>query len=329
MGFYGTDPEASDDDRKRKRNVSLSLIQASWEVGSKMIVERLMPYGGTPEDIERLARWIRVSVTSDVAQSLLGVKQDRGDLAPLLAEVSVPTLVIHRRGTTYRSPEGESWLPRFPALDFCRLRDTTIFPATHDEAVELVTPVVEFLANHQNRSQFRPADVSVPLTHLFAEIEGSTVLKRRLGDKGVERLLRAHTDAVLSLIESYNGEEVKHTGHGTGASFFSASRAVGCALQIQHTLAKRNAANPEDAVKVRIGMNVGEPIPGDNNFYDGSAQLAERICKSAEPGQILVSDVVRQLVAGKGFAFEPAGVKMLKGFDEPVALYKLGLGDGL
>jgi class 3 adenylate cyclase len=51
--------------------------------------------------------------------------------------------------------------------------------------------------------------------------------------------------------------------------------------------------------------------------------LARRICDRAEPGQVLVSDVVRQLVAGKGFAFEHLGAETLKGFEEPVALYRV------
>jgi class 3 adenylate cyclase len=53
--------------------------------------------------------------------------------------------------------------------------------------------------------------------------------------------------------------------------------------------------------------------------------MARQICELAEPGQVVVSDVVRQLVAGKGFKFEAVGLKNLQGLDEPVALYKLDL----
>jgi adenylate cyclase len=80
-------------------------------------------------------------------------------------------------------------------------------------------------------------------------------------------------------------------------------------------------------VKVRIGLNPGERIGGGSHLYSASAQVVRQICELAEPGQVVVSDAVRQLVAGKGFTLEPIGaVKMLKGLDEPVALYKLGLG---
>jgi len=76
-------------------------------------------------------------------------------------------------------------------------------------------------------------------------------------------------------------------------------------------------------VRVRIGLNAGEPIVEGADLFGTSVQLARRICDRAEPGQVLVSDVLRQLVAGKGFAFEHLGAEMLKGFDEPVALYKV------
>jgi class 3 adenylate cyclase len=107
------------------------------------------------------------------------------------------------------------------------------------------------------------------------------------------------------------------------ASFFSASRAVGCALYIQQSFARRNAINPEDAVRVRIGLNAGEPVAENNDLFGTSVQLARRICDRAAPDQVLVSDVVRQLVAGKGFSFQQLGAELLKGFEEPVALFNV------
>jgi adenylate cyclase len=99
--------------------------------------------------------------------------------------------------------------------------------------------------------------------------------------------------------------------------------ALGSAVYIQQSFAKRNDINPEDAVRVRIGLNAGEPIAEGNDLFGTSVQLARRICDRAEPGQVLVSDVVRQLVAGKGFSFQQLNAEMLKGFDEPVALFKV------
>ena len=76
-------------------------------------------------------------------------------------------------------------------------------------------------------------------------------------------------------------------------------------------------------MKLRIGLNAGEPIAEGDVLFGTSVQLARGICNLAEPGHVLVADVVRQLVAGKGFEFKPLGEQLLKGFDEPVALYKI------
>ena len=76
-------------------------------------------------------------------------------------------------------------------------------------------------------------------------------------------------------------------------------------------------------MRVRIGINAGEPIAEDGDLFGTTVQLARRICDHAEPGDVVVSDVVRQLAAGKGFLFADAGASALKGFDEPVRLYSL------
>ena len=76
-------------------------------------------------------------------------------------------------------------------------------------------------------------------------------------------------------------------------------------------------------VRVRIGINAGEPIAEDDDLFGTAVQLAARITDRAEPGQVLVSNVVRELCAGKLFDFTAQGDATLKGFDEPVALYEV------
>jgi class 3 adenylate cyclase len=321
--FYGANPKGSSDERRKQQDVLLAVIRASWEVGSKLWAERLMPYGGTRENIERLARGLRLAATSDVVQRQIEIRKNRGDLTHLLANVSVPTLVIHRRGDQVPFAAGRELASKIPGARFFPLEGNNHLPATHEEAMELVTPVIDFLMQSGDRRQFRSTDEMVPVTLMFTDIEGSTLLTQRLGDEAAQRLLREHNETVRGALDSYNGKEIKHTGDGIMASFFSASRALGCALQIQHKFDARNAANPEDAVRVRIGLNAGEPIVEGADFFGTSVQLARRICDRAEPGQVLVSDVLRQLVAGKGFAFEHLGAEMLKGFEEPVALYRV------
>ena len=71
-------------------------------------------------------------------------------------------------------------------------------------------------------------------------------------------------------------------------------------------------------VQVRIGINAGEPIEEDGDLHGASVVIAKRLESAAESGGILVSDVVKQAVAGKEFAFGDRGLVELKGFDEPV-----------
>ncbi len=72
---------------------------------------------------------------------------------------------------------------------------------------------------------------------------------------------------------------------------------------------------------VRIGLNAGEPVAEEANLFGTAVQAASRICAQAQPGQILVSDVVRQLAAGKSFRFIEKGRFLLKGFSERFRLF--------
>ena len=101
------------------------------------------------------------------------------------------------------------------------------------------------------------------------------------------------------------------------ASFASARGAVDCAIAIQRSLAVG------DSVRVRIGLNAGEPVAEEQDLYGTSVQLAARVCAEANGGEILVSNVVRELAAGKGFLFNDCGESALKGFEDPVRVYEV------
>jgi hypothetical protein len=189
-----------------------------------------MPHGGTREDVERLARWLRLSVSSDVSERLMELRQQRNDLASILAEVAVPTLVIHRRGDHVPFSGGRELATKISGARFLALEGYNHIPTTHEEAMELVNPALDFLANGEQLSGTSPLDAGVPSTHLFLDFDGCDSLKRRLGKKAAERHLSGHYEATRAAIESYNGTLLKQTGTGIRATFYSASRAVGCAL---------------------------------------------------------------------------------------------------
>ncbi len=138
--------------------------------------------------------------------------------------------------------------------------------------------------------------------------------------------MRAHNTVVRDALHLNDGSEIKHTGDGIMASFPSASGALECALAIQQEF-EANSRDPRpatpDPIRVRIGLNAGEPVVEDEDLFGTAVQLARRICDYGEPGQILASNVVRELAAGKGFLFADIGEVIPKGFEEPVRLYEV------
>jgi len=112
---------------------------------------------------------------------------------------------------------------------------------------------------------------------------------------------------------------VKTMGDGFMASFGSAQKAVDCAIALQTAFASMSG----EAVRIRIGINAGEPIAEDDDLFGASVILAARTAAKANGGEILVTDVVRQLVTGKGFQFSDRGESEMKGFEEPVRLFQV------
>ena len=152
-------------------------------------------------------------------------------------------------------------------------------------------------------------------------MESSTALTKKLGDAKAQELVRAHNIIVREALSAHDGTEIKHTGDGIMASFAGASSALGCAVAIQKAVAARAAEHPEIPLGLRVGLNAGEPVVEEQDLFGASVQLARRTCDHAVPGQILASNVVRQLALGNGSLFGDIGEVVPKGFEEPVRLY--------
>ncbi len=292
----------------------VALALENWGFARRAIASTIFPSG--PIELQRwFSNALRDSLSSEVAAKYLEFESG-ADVRPLLPRVQAPTLVLHRqgnRGVSIRVGRLVAALipnARFVSLegdiDHCFFGDTSwIETATafldEDREPELTT------------AEAAPSGFQ---TILFTDLEGSTALTQRLGDEGAQELLRGHNAAVRAALDEHGGHEVKHTGDGIMASFPSAVSAVTAALQMQRDLAGGE-------VRVRIGLNAGEPIAEDDDLFGTAVQLAARITDRAEPGQVLVSNVVRELCAGKTFEFTSMGDATLKGFDEPVALYEV------
>ncbi len=159
-------------------------------------------------------------------------------------------------------------------------------------------------------------------TILFTDLEGHAAMMSRLGDARGREVLREHERITREALGAYGGLEVKTMGDGFLTSFTSAQQAIECAISIQRQFAHGIAGEP---LRVRAGINAGEPIAEDDDLFGWSVIAAARIANEATGGQILVADVVRQLVAGKGYPFRDTGLHDLRGLDEPVRLWELPL----
>lgn len=153
---------------------------------------------------------------------------------------------------------------------------------------------------------------------MFTDIVDSTAMTSRYGDDAAMAMLRTHDRIVRDALQANRGSEVKHTGDGIMAVFISAASAVRSACQIQRALQDHNASAPQFPVAVRVGISAGEPVEDHDDLFGATVQLAARLCAKAEPGQILVSNVITDLCLGKGLKFAAAGGCQLKGFDHPV-----------
>ena len=116
-------------------------------------------------------------------------------------------------------------------------------------------------------------------------------------------------------------------GDGFMASFSSATEALECAIAMQRAFAAHNES-ADEPMRVRIGLNAGEPIAEQEDLFGTAVNLAARIAAQAAGREILASDVVRQLVAGKGFLFADRGEAALRGFEDPVRLFEVAWGEG-
>ena len=115
-------------------------------------------------------------------------------------------------------------------------------------------------------------------------------------------------------------------GDGFMTSFSSSTRALDCAIAMQRAFADHNES-AEEPILVRIGLNAGEPIAEDDDLYGTAVNLAARIAAHAKGGEILASEAVRQIVAGKKFPFSDRGETTLRGFEDRVHIYQVSWGE--
>ena len=143
-------------------------------------------------------------------------------------------------------------------------------------------------------------------TILFTDMVGSTDLAVRLGDRAWQRLVAAHHAAVRRELRRFRGREVDTAGDGFFATFSQPAQAVRAAEAIVAAAAKLG-------VPIRAGLHTGEAEEAGQKIGGIAVHIASRVMSAAEPGEVLVSGTLRDLVTGSGIEFSDRGLHQLKG----------------
>jgi class 3 adenylate cyclase/streptogramin lyase len=168
-----------------------------------------------------------------------------------------------------------------------------------------------------------PFDTGV-VTIMFTDVEGSTNLARRLGDEAARRSIESHRRIVRATLAEHDGREIDSIGDGFMITFLSTRRAVACAVAIHKALEDHAREHPDEDVRVRIGLNVGEVLERGGHPFGAAVNATQRVAAHARGGEIYVSEPVRHLAGTiPEVTFRDRGRRALKGFDERWRLFEV------
>ncbi|MEO6398253.1 MAG: adenylate/guanylate cyclase domain-containing protein [Tepidiformaceae bacterium] len=282
-------------------------------------------FGWGREEGPRYAAYFRACVEPLTAAALYHAMLEV-DITEDLGRVTCPVLAIRpaeaRMGT---ATSMRTFLATVPDVELAGISGAPVEGTTTEMVTRIgaffgeswpspATPAPPQHSEEEGHLEFR--------TVLFTDIEHHTSMMHRLGDVAGRDVLRLHEETTREALRSFGGTEVKTMGDGFLASFRSIQRALDCAISLQLSLSSESAALP-DGFRIRVGINAGEPIEENGDLFGSSVITAARIVALAEGGEILVSNVVRELVAGKGHLFADRGQHVLRGFDEPMRVWSL------
>jgi class 3 adenylate cyclase len=232
------------------------------------------------------------------------------DVRHVVPSVHVPTLVLHAPGDPVVPFEQGKWLAeQIPGARLVELRSSDHVP-WYDAADQVVAEIREFLTGFREPSE--PDQVLA--TILFTDIVDSTDRARKMGDREWSDLLEKHHAAVRDILARYRGHEIDTVGDGFLASFDGPARGIRAAHAIVEALDRLE-------LPARSGLHTGECELVDGKLAGIAVHTGARVAALAGPGEILVSQTVRDLVAGSGIKFEDRGLHELKGLDEPRRLF--------
>jgi pimeloyl-ACP methyl ester carboxylesterase/class 3 adenylate cyclase len=254
-----------------------------------------------PDAAERLAGYFRSGASPGAAAAIMKMNRDI-DVRNILPSIRTPTLILHKtadrvseiahaRYLAQHIPDAK--LIELPGIDH-------IYWADGGDVI--VDHIEQFLTG---RRQVRQPE-RVLATVMFADIAGSTEHAARIGDRQWRELLEKFYQKVRDVLAQYRGREINTSGDGFLASFDGPARAVRCAMAIREEVRALG-------VEVRCGLHTGECEIVADDLAGIAVHTGARVAGLAASGEILVSQTLRDLVAGSGLSFAEAGVHVLKG----------------
>ena len=286
--------------RDEEREAYLTAMRNAW--GTGMSIERYVPsLAGDSAFRQWWAALERTAVSPGAAVALARMNAEI-DARHVLDAIRVPTLVVHRTGDRVaRVEHGRYIAERVPGAKYVELPGEDHVPIAGDMD-RMLDEIEEFLTGVRPV----PERDRVLATVMFTDIVGSTERAVALGDHAWRALLDNHDQLVRDRINRFRGRCVKTTGDGVLATFDGPGRAVRCAQAIRddvHAI----------GISVRAGLHSGEVELRGDDVGGIAVHIGARVAAIAQPGQVLVSSTVKDLVAGSGLSFSEAGDHTLKG----------------
>jgi class 3 adenylate cyclase/pimeloyl-ACP methyl ester carboxylesterase len=287
------DPELLDRISKR---IGENWGQASWlEVVAPSVAH-------DPRVHAFWCRFERLSATPNAAAALFRWNAEI-DLDAVLPTIQAPTLVLNRADLALVPAESARALASaIPSSRYIELPGREIYPFFGDSE-PVITALREFLTGTAGPA---PTDRAL-VTVAFTDIVSSTEHASQLGDQRWRDLLEAHRTIVRRLIERYEGVEIDTAGDGFLATFSGPARAIRFACDAHDTLREQLA------LEIRAGIHTGEVERHADGIAGLAVHIAARVVALAQPGEILTTGTVKDLVLGSRIGFDERGAHQLKG----------------
>ncbi len=247
------------------------------------------------------ARFLRMSASPGANAELLRMNSEI-DIRHVLPAIRVPTLILQNVGDRVISVECGRYLGRqIPGARYVELDGIDHLPFVGN-ADEILDEIEEFLTGVRPSHEFD----RVLATVLFTDIVGSTEWVARLGDHAWQDLLGRYYVLIRKELARFRGHEMDTAGDGVFATFDGPARAIRCAENIRDHVR-------DLGIEIRAGLHTGEVELTGHKVGGIAVHIGARVAANAEPGEVLVSSTVKDLVAGSGIRFTDRGSHVLKG----------------